>query len=92
MTEEDKMMLQRQGLPPDSCHKELDIVTARYKLVERYNTEVKSGQSLSQREVLESIAHLLKTTQKDGGKILILPLEFVGVNFCTSGQIAHRLH
>ena len=67
LTEEDKLKLQSQGLPPD-CQDELAIIIARYELDKRYKViEVKSGQSLSQ-EVKDSIAHLFNTTQNDGGK------------------------
>ena len=69
LTQEDKLKLQSQGLPPDSCHNELDITKARYELnKERKIIEVKSGQSLSREEVIENIAHLFNTTQNDGGK------------------------
>ena len=66
LTQEDKLTLQRQGLPPDSCHNELDIIKARYELDKRIKVE--SGQSLSREEVIKNIAHLLNTTQNDGGK------------------------
>ena len=67
LTEEDKLKLQRQGLPPD-CQDELAIIIARYKLDKKCKViEIKSGQLLSQ-EVIDSIAHLLNTTQNDGGK------------------------
>ena len=69
LTQEDKVKLQSQGLPPDSCHNELDIVKARYELDKRRKIiKVKSGRSLSREEVVENIAHLLNTTQNDGGK------------------------
>ena len=69
LTQGDKLKLQSQGLPPDSCHNELDIIKARYELNKGCKiVEVKSGQSLSQKEVIENIAHLLNTTQNDGGK------------------------
>ena len=68
LTEGDKLKLQNQGLPP-GCRNELDIIKARYKLVKACELfEVKSGESLSRKEVLENIAHLLNTTQNDGGK------------------------
>ena len=70
LTEEDKMMLQSQGLPPD-CQDELDIVRAKYELDKRVKlVDVKSGHTLqlSRDEVIENIAHLLNTTQNDGGK------------------------
>ena len=70
LTEEDKVKLQSQGLPPD-CQSEQDIIRARYDLDKRSKiVEVKSGQSLTQ-EVIESITHLLNTTQNDGGKQII---------------------
>ena len=70
LTEEDKLKLQSQGVPPD-CHDELDIVTERWKMDKRYKIiGVKSGQSLSRDSVIENIAYLLNSTQNDGGKIL----------------------
>ena len=70
LTEKDKLKLQSQGVSPD-CHDELDIVEARHKLEKRHIiTGVKSGQSLSREDVFENIAHLLTTTQNDGGKTL----------------------
>ena len=69
LTQKDKLKLQRQGLPPDSCRNELDITKARCELDKECKIiEVKSGQSLSRKEVIENIAHLLNTTQNDGGK------------------------
>ena len=68
LTEEDKLKLQRQGLPPD-CQDELDIMRARYELDKRHKLiEIKSGQPLLQKEVKENIEYLLHTTQNDGGK------------------------
>ena len=68
LTQEDKLKLQSQGLPPDSCHNELAITKARYELDKMCKiVEVKSGKSLSQ-EVVENIAHVFNTTQNDGGK------------------------
>ena len=68
LTEENKLKLQSQGLPPD-CQNELAIVEAKYKLGKVYTiVEVKSGQALSRDEVTENIIHLLNTTQKDGDK------------------------
>ena len=68
LTEEDKLMLENQGLP-SACQSEVDIIKARYELDKRHKiAEIKSGQLLSQGEVIESIAHLLNTTQNDGGK------------------------
>ena len=69
LTEEDKLKLQSQGLPPDSCHDELAIIRARCDLGKRYKVvKVMSGKSLSREEVIENIEHLLNTTQNDGGK------------------------
>ena len=70
LTEEDKLKLQRQGLPPD-CQDELDIIKARYEFNKEYTiVEVKSRQLLSREEVLENIAQLLNTIQNDGGKLM----------------------
>ena len=69
LTQEDNLKLQRQGLPPNSCHNELEIINARHELENRHKiVEVKSGWSLSQNEIMENIAHLLNTTQNHGGK------------------------
>ena len=69
LTQEDKLKLQSQGLPPDLCHNELAITKARYELDKMCKiVEVKSGKLLSQEEAIENIAHLLNTTQNDGGK------------------------
>ena len=65
LTEEDKLKLQNQGLPPD-LQDELDIVKARYELASM--VEVKSGQSLSAEEVIENIQRHLHTTQNNGGE------------------------
>ena len=68
LTQEDKLELQSQGLPPD-CIDELAIVRARWKLDKRYRVlKVHSGESLCRKEIIEGIAHLLNTTQNDGGK------------------------
>ena len=68
LTEEDKMKLQSQRLPPDSCHDELVIVKARCELDMRYRiVDIKSGPSISREDVLKHISHLLITTQTDGG-------------------------
>ena len=68
LTQEDKLGLLSQGLPPD-CQNELEITKAKYELGKIYTlVEVKSGQSLSQIEVLDNIDQLLNTTQNDGGK------------------------
>ena len=68
LTEEDKLKLQSQGLPHD-CHDELAIVKARYEQAPGNKiVEIKSGQSLSREEVIESIDHHLHITQNDGGE------------------------
>ena len=78
LTEEDKLKLQSQGLPPD-CNDELTIIKARYKLTQKCEIfAVKIGQSLSREEVIGSIAHLLNTTQNDGGNDIFA---------CTSGLL-----
>ena len=62
LTWEDKIKLLSQP-------SELDIVRARYVLDKRQKlVDVKSGHKLSRDEVIEDIAHLLNTTQNDGGK------------------------
>jgi hypothetical protein len=71
LTEEDKLKLLRQGVLPEA-HNELDIIKARYRLDKRCSiVEVKSGRSISYKEVLRSIEHVLNTTENDGGKFLI---------------------
>ena len=75
LTEEDKLKLRSQGLPTD-CDDELMIVRAKWKLDKRYKIlDVHSGQSLSRKEIMERITHLLCTTQNDGGKILNLTVQ-----------------
>ena len=72
LTEEDKLKLQSQELPFESQN-EQDIIKARYELDKECNViEVRSGESLSREEVMENIAHLLNTTQNDGGKDIAL--------------------
>ena len=74
LTEEDKIELQSQGVPPD-CHDELAIIKARIELDKRHKiVGVKSGQSLSREEVIESTGHLLNITQNDGGMDIIIDL------------------
>ena len=66
-TEEDKLKLLSQGLPPD-CHDEVAIVKARCELDMRYRiVDIKSGPSIFCKDVLKCISHLLMTTQTDGG-------------------------
>ena len=68
LIQEDKIMLQSQGLPPDSCHEELAIVKARCELDMRYKIlDIKSGSLVSREDVLKCISHLLVTTQANGG-------------------------
>ena len=68
LTEEDKLKLQSQGLPPD-CQDELDIVKSRYKLDKDCTiVDVNTEQSVSHKEVINNMGHLLNTTKNDGGK------------------------
>ena len=68
LTEEDKLKLQSQGLPPD-CQDELAIVKTRCELDRKLKvTGVKSGKILRE-EAIKHIACLLRTTNNDGGKI-----------------------
>jgi hypothetical protein len=72
LTEEDKLKLLSQGVLSESDN-ELDIIKARYKLDKRCSiVEVKSGGSISYKEVLRSIEHVLNTTENDGGKFQIM--------------------
>ena len=80
LTQEDKLKLLSQGLPPEAQN-ELDIITARYRLAKDCSiVEVKSGQSISYKEVLGSIEYVLKTTKNDGGKFLITLYMYVSCN------------
>ena len=68
LTEEDKLKLQRQGVHLDS-QEELDILEARCKLDKECKiVGIKTGQSLSKKEIIKSITHLLNTTTNDGGR------------------------
>ena len=70
LTQEDKLKLLSQGVIPES-ENQLDacIIKARYRLDKNCSiVEVKSGQLISHKEVLESIEHVLNTTENDGGK------------------------
>ena len=70
LTQEDKLKLLIQGVPPEAQN-ELDIIKARYRQDKDCSVvEVKSGQSISYKEVLGSIENLLNTTENDGGKFL----------------------
>ena len=95
LTKEDKLKLQSQGLPPD-CQGELDIVEKRCKLDKRLQVvEIISGKSLSREVVLESIAHLLNTTQKDGGKYTTFNFQSINADSTTRGtrvKFEHYLH
>ena len=69
LIEEDKLKLQSQGVPPDCPEDELSLIKARYELHKESNiVEIKSGQSLSREEVIESIGYVLNTTQNHGSK------------------------
>ena len=70
MTEEDKQRLQMQGVSPDCIKDELTIVKARYNLDKECTVVgVKSEQLQSRAKVIKSIAHLLNSSQSDGGKM-----------------------
>ena len=72
LTEENKLKLLSQGVPPD-CQDEVAIVIARHELDKNQKiVEVKSGKSLSQKEVLKSIEDLLLTTKNNGGKCILM--------------------
>ena len=72
LIQEDKLKLLHQGVIPES-NNELDIIKARYRLDKNYSiVEVKSGRSISYKEVLGSIEHILNTTKNTGGKFLIM--------------------
>ena len=67
LTQEGKLNLQSQGLPPDSCHNDLDIIKARHELDKRLKiVEVKSGKTISREATMKSIAYLLTTTKNEG--------------------------
>ena len=67
LTVADRLKLLSQGVPLD-YQRELTIIRARREMCKRNKiVEVKSGQSLSRDEVMKSIAHLLNTTQNNGG-------------------------
>jgi hypothetical protein len=73
LTEEDQLKLLRQGVFPESDNELDNIIKARYRLAKSCSiVEVKSGQSISYKEVLGSIEHVLNTTENDGGKFLIM--------------------
>jgi hypothetical protein len=74
LTVEDELKLQSQGVLPD-CQDEVTIVRARHELDKNQKiVEVQSGQSLTRKEVMKSIANLLLTTKNDGGKDVYLRL------------------
>ena len=64
----DKLKLLSQGVISEFDN-ELDIITARYRRAKDSSiVEVKSGGSISYKEVLGSIKHVFNTTENDGGK------------------------
>lgn len=69
LTQEDMLKLQSQGLLlAMDCEDELAIVKARYEVALGCEIfAIKSGQSLSREGIMESIEHLLNTTESDGG-------------------------
>jgi hypothetical protein len=69
LTKEDKLKLLLQGVFSESDN-ELDIIKARYRLDK--DCSIKSGGSISYKEVLGSIEHVLSTTENDGGKFQIM--------------------
>ena len=78
LTVGDKLKLLSQGVIPESDN-ELDIVKARYRLAKDYSiVEFKSGRSISYKEVLGSIEHVLNTTENDGGKFLTYSISSIG--------------
>ena len=85
LTEEDKQKLQSQGVPFD-CNDELAIIKERYKLDKSCKiVGVESKQSLSRDEVIQSIAHLLTTTQNDEGKKIQLYIQ-------VQVQVSHNMY
>ena len=80
LTQEDKLKLLSQGVLPEAQN-ELNIITARYTLAKTCSiVEVKSGGSVSYKEVLGSIEHILNTIENDGGKFLITLYKYVSCN------------
>ena len=78
LTQEDKLKLRNQGLPPEPQN-ELDIIKARYKLGKDNSiVAVKSGRSISYKEVLGSIEYVLNITENDGGKFLTYCISSIG--------------
>ena len=65
LMDEDKLKLPRQGVFPESDN-ELDIIKARYRLAK--NCSIVEVKSISYKDVMGSIEHLLNTTENDGGK------------------------
>ena len=67
LTEEGKLKLRSQGLPPN-CQDELDIVKARCNLDKRLQIVgiIQSGK-ISRKDVLENILYILTTTPNNGG-------------------------
>ena len=74
LTVGDKLKLLSQGVIPETDN-ELDIIKARYRLAKNCSiVEVKSGRSVSYKEVLGSIRHVFNTTENDGGKLVCILL------------------
>ena len=73
LTEEDKLKLQSQGLPPH-FQNELAIILARCKLDRRLQVVKIKSDTISQKEATENIQHILMTTKNKGGKAIILLL------------------
>ena len=68
LTEEDELKLLCQGVSIKS-HKELDILKARYTLDKDCTlVKVKSGESVSCKDVMSNMRHLLSNTENDGGE------------------------
>ena len=71
LTMGDKLKLLSQGVISEFDN-ELDIIIARYRRAKDNSVvEIKSGQSISYKEVLGSIRHVFNTSENDGGKFLI---------------------
>ena len=66
LTKQDKLKLQRQGVPPD-YQSELEIMKARYKLDKKKKVVRVESEKILQEKVMEFIARLLMTTHNDGG-------------------------
>lgn len=92
LTEEDKLKLQSQGVPPE-CQDDLAIVKARFELDKRCKiVGVMSGQLLSGEAVKKSIESTLTTTKNDGGKILHSQCTLNGLVHYLQESDTHFLH